>query len=94
VTVFNYRFSSDSIIPSQLSIELFYFDCISPYHYPKNVYICTNPDLPVFYFDPLDCAIKSAGRLTSLYTCTSSFIPTHASQATCVTASGFEDAPV
>ncbi|KAL4062015.1 NUC071 domain-containing protein [Scleroderma citrinum] len=27
---------------------------LSPYHHPKNVYICMDdPDLPVFYFDPL-----------------------------------------
>ncbi|QRV73384.1 pre-mRNA-processing-splicing factor 8 [Ceratobasidium sp. AG-Ba] len=27
---------------------------ISPYHEPKNVYICTDdPDIPAFYFDPL-----------------------------------------
>ena len=36
-------------------------------------------------------AIKSAGRLTSLYTCTSPFIPTHTSQTTCSACGVFEN---
>lgn len=35
---------------------------ISPYHYPKNVYIRTDdPDLPAFYFDPLINPISLRG---------------------------------
>ncbi|PPQ67549.1 hypothetical protein CVT26_006850 [Gymnopilus dilepis] len=37
---------------------------ISPYHYPKNVYIRTDdPDLPAFYFDPLINPISLRGHV-------------------------------
>ena len=39
---------------------------ISPYHYPKNVYIRTDdPDLPAFYFDPLINPISLRGHLAT-----------------------------
>jgi len=38
---------------------------ISPYHYPKNVYIRTDdPDLPAFYFDPLINPISLRGLIS------------------------------
>ena len=46
----------------------FYFDCISPYHYPKNVYIYTDPDLSAFYFDPINHSMWLVFVITSLLT--------------------------